>query len=84
MVAVVADTDNNRLVIDCLAVSPLGIFGTTLRTVRHNDATGGFFVVEIIFKYLSMTLPFLIVHAIQHEKIRSRFACSRPALTPAR
>jgi hypothetical protein len=31
--AVIADTDNDRLIIDCLAVRPLGIFRTTLRTV---------------------------------------------------
>ncbi len=33
MLAVIADADNNRLILNCLAVGPLGIFGSTFRTV---------------------------------------------------
>jgi hypothetical protein len=48
MFAVIADADDNSLVIDCLAVSPFGILRTTFRAVGHKEKPAQWLGTDII------------------------------------
>lgn len=73
MFAVVADTDNNRLVINGLAVSPLSIFWITLRAIWHSDTTGKFLIIVIFFTYLFNKFPVACKNIVYKKRKRLHF-----------